>query len=94
MNDYKVVGIENPRTGEESVWVARDRRSMSPEDIVDDLNSLQAEVERLRAALQAIIDRDPARPGPKAAVVVSYQTAVAIAKQALAEQAGGDGGKP
>jgi len=46
---------------------------------------LSDRIKELEAALRAIINRDPARPGPKAAVVVNYSTAVAIAKQALAE---------
>ena len=48
-----------------------------------EIHSLQAENEMLRSALQAIIDRDPSRPGPRAAVVVTTDTLVEIAMEAL-----------
>lgn len=51
MTTYRLVGTENPRTGEESVWVARDGKSMCPEDILDDLVDMQAEIERLKKQL-------------------------------------------
>jgi len=41
------------------------------------------EIERLRSGLEAIVGRDPSRPGPQAAVAVTTTTLVDIAKQAL-----------
>lgn len=84
--------IRNTATGKvlEQALQEIERLREHQKTLVHELGDTQDENERLHSALQAIIDRDPSRPGPKAAVRVNYQTAVAIAKQGLAAMAGGD----
>ena len=67
--------------------ISRLRMKCGPDEMTEGeyytLAALEAENERLRSALQAIIDRDPSRPGPRAAVVVTTDTLVEIAMEAL-----------
>jgi hypothetical protein len=48
MGEYKLIFVENQRSGEVYTWVKKDGRSMDVEQLVSDLMQQQREVERLR----------------------------------------------
>ena len=53
MAEYKLMGTENPRTGEVHNWIQRDGTNVTLEDVVYDLTGFQEEAERLRAERDA-----------------------------------------
>ena len=55
MTEYKLMGTENPRTGEVHNWITKDGKSMPIEDVVDDLLWLQAERDECRRLLRKIV---------------------------------------
>jgi hypothetical protein len=57
MAEYKLRGTEDPRTGEEHLWVTKDGKSMPIEDVVDDLLYLQEQLDECRRLLREAVDR-------------------------------------
>lgn len=53
MSDWKLMGVEDLRTGEVHNWIARDGNTVDLEDVVGELMEQQQEIERLRERLVA-----------------------------------------
>lgn len=53
MTEYRLMGTENPRTGEAHTWITRDGTNVTLEEVVSDLLWLQEECEKLRLVIDS-----------------------------------------
>ena len=56
MTEYRLMGTENPRTGEEHLWMRKDGKSMSFEDVANDLFDMQEQLHHCRGLLETAVD--------------------------------------
>ena len=56
MTEYKLMGTENPRTGEVHNWITRDGVAMPIEDVAEDLLWLQEQLNFCRQLLETACD--------------------------------------
>ena len=56
MVEYKLMGVESPRTGEEHLWMTKDGKSMSFEDVANDLFDMQEQLHDCHGLLETAVD--------------------------------------
>jgi hypothetical protein len=56
MAEYKLMGTECPRTGEEHLWMRKDGKLMSFEDVANDLFEMQEQLHFCRQLLETACD--------------------------------------